>query len=317
MNETGALPPGVRFIERDWLSANHILLVDEASTILVDTGFVKHAPMTLALIDAALAGDPPAARRIDRIINTHLHSDHCGGNAAVHERHGCRITVPAASFIAARDWDIDALTHRDTGQRCPRFPVDDALAPGGEFQAGGLRWVAHAAPGHDPDSLVLFAPDAGLLVSADALWANGFGIIFPELQGESGFAEQRAVLDLIESLAPRRILPGHGPMFDDVAAAIGRARKRLESMAADPERHARHALKVLIKMRLLDAEAETMAAMLAALADARVLRDTAHLMGMEIEAAVAWAIDSLVEGGQASREGELIRDRKPGSAAGA
>jgi hypothetical protein len=28
-----------------------------------------------------------------------------------------------------------------------------------------------------------------LLLSADALWENGFGVIFPELDGESGFAE--------------------------------------------------------------------------------------------------------------------------------
>lgn len=311
MSEAGALPPGVRFIERDWLSANHILLVDPDSTTMVDTGFVKHAPMTLALVEAALASDPPPSRRIGRIINTHLHSDHCGGNAAVRERHGCRITVPVASFTAARDWDEDALTYRDTGQPCPRFPVDDALSPGEEFHAGGLRWVAHAAPGHDPEALVLFAPEAGLLISADALWANGFGVLFPELQGKSGFAEQRAMLALIESLAPRRILPGHGPMFDDVAAAIGRARKRLESMAADPRRHARHALKALIKTWLLHKEAGTMAAMREAFADAGVLHDAARQLGMEPEAAIDWTIESLVEGGQATRDGELIRDRRP------
>ncbi len=77
------LPPGVRFIERDWLSANNILLVDDGASTVVDTGFFKHAPMTLALIDAALAKDPPPSRCIGRIINTHLHADHSGGNAAV------------------------------------------------------------------------------------------------------------------------------------------------------------------------------------------------------------------------------------------
>ncbi len=305
----GGLPPGVRFIERDWLSANHVLLVDAESTTMVDTGFVKHAPMMLALVDAALAGDPLPSRRIGRIINTHLHADHCGGNAAVHERHGCRITVPVASFAAARDWDVDALPHHNIGQPCPRFPVDDALAPGDEFHAGGVRWVAHAAPGHDPESLVLFAPEAGLLISADALWASGFGIIFPELQDESGFAEQRAVLELIASLAPRRVLPGHGPMFDDVAAAIARARQRLETMAADPPRHARHAIKALLKFRLLYTESETMAEMQAGLAEASVLRDAARQIGMDTEAAIIWAIDSLVEAGQAVRDGELVANR--------
>jgi glyoxylase-like metal-dependent hydrolase (beta-lactamase superfamily II) len=242
-------------------------------------------------------------------MRTHLHSDHCGGNAAVHERHGSRITVPAASFAAARDWDVDALTHRDTGQPCPRFPVDDALAPGDEFEAGGLRWVAHAAPGHDPESLVLFAPEAGLLVSADALWASGFGIIFPELQDESGFAEQRAVLDLIESLEPRLVLPGHGPLFDDVDAAVARARERLDAMASDPKRHARHALKVLVKFRLLFTESEDVDAMRADLADARILADAARLVGMDMDSALEWAIESLVASGQAEREGNRVINR--------
>lgn len=309
MSLADALPPGVRFIERDWLSANHVLLVDADSTTMVDTGFVKHSPTTLALVDAALAHERPAARRIGRIINTHLHSDHCGGNAAVHERHGSRITVPAASFEAARAWDIDALTHRDTGQPCPRFPVDDALAPGDEFEAGGVRWVAHAAPGHDPDSLVLFAPEEGLLVSADALWGSGFGIIFPELQDESGFAEQRAVLDLIESLEPRLVLPGHGPLFDDVDAALATARERLEAMASNPERHARHALKVLVKFRLLFMESETLAEMRERLGDARILVDAARQVGMGIDEALEWAADSLVAGGQATREGDRVINR--------
>ncbi len=308
MSLAHTLPPGVRFIERDWLSANHILLVDPDATTMVDTGFVKHAPTTLALVDAALAHERPPARRIARIINTHLHSDHCGGNAAVRERHGSRITVPAASFEAARDWNVDALTYHETGQPCPRFPVDDALAPGEEFEAGGLRWVAHAAPGHDPDSLVLFAPDEGLLISADALWGSGFGIIFPELQDESGFAEQRAVLDMIESLEPRLVLPGHGPVFDDVDAALARARARLEAMAVDPKRHARHALKVLIKFRLLYMESETIAEMRAGLAEASVLVDAARQVDMSIDEAIEWAVDSLVAGGQAMREGDRVFD---------
>src|SRR5690606_16047249 len=144
---------------------------------------------------------------------------------------------------------------------------------------------------------------------ADALWASGFGILFPELHGESGFAEQRDVLELIESLAPRLVLPGHGPIFDDVDAAIGRARGRLESMAADPERHARHAMKVMIKFRLLYTESEAIAAMRAELADAGFLADVARWIGMDTDAAIDWAIDSLVESGQAVRDGERVANR--------
>ena len=55
---------------------------------------------------------------------------------------------------------------------------------------GGFDWQVISAPGHDPHAVILFNPDTRVLISADALWERGFGVIFPELEGESGFAEQ-------------------------------------------------------------------------------------------------------------------------------
>ena len=55
--------------------------------------------------------------------------------------------------------------------------------------------------------------------------------MFPELEGESGFAEQRTILELIESLGPRLVIPGHGAPFSDVDAALKRAHARLDAPA--------------------------------------------------------------------------------------
>ena len=41
MNAAPALPESVRVFERGWLSSNNVLLVDEARTALVDTGYYK------------------------------------------------------------------------------------------------------------------------------------------------------------------------------------------------------------------------------------------------------------------------------------
>ena len=68
--------PGLQVFERGWLSANNILLTDSESATLVDSGYVSHQDQTIALIAHALNG-----RQLDRLVNTHLHSDHCGGNA--------------------------------------------------------------------------------------------------------------------------------------------------------------------------------------------------------------------------------------------
>ena len=113
----------------------------------------------------------------------------------------------------------------------------------------------HAAPGHDPHSVVLFEPASRILISADALWENGFGVVFPELDGAGAFGEVAATLDAIESLQPSMVIPGHGKPFagaDNVAQALARARSRLASFVASPRRHASHAMKVLVKFKLLE-----------------------------------------------------------------
>ncbi len=87
-----------------------------------------------------------------------------------------------------------------------------------------------AAPGHDPHSIVLWDAADRVLISADALWQHGFGAIFPEIENESGFPEQGSMLELIAGLDPHLVIPGHGAPFTDVAAALLRARKRLEAL---------------------------------------------------------------------------------------
>uniref|UniRef100_UPI0035A10BAD MBL fold metallo-hydrolase n=2 Tax=Delftia TaxID=80865 RepID=UPI0035A10BAD len=86
-SDSAALPPGMTVLERGWLSANNIVFAADPAdpqddgAAVVDTGYVSHADQTVLLIEQTLAGQPLA-----RILNTHLHSDHCGGNAALQAR---------------------------------------------------------------------------------------------------------------------------------------------------------------------------------------------------------------------------------------
>jgi hypothetical protein len=63
-------------------------------------------------------------------------------------------------------------------------------------------------------------------------------------------------LSLIERLAPRLVIPGHGAPFVDVTGALQRARSRLAGFVADPYRHVRHGAKVLLKYHLLEERAQ-------------------------------------------------------------
>lgn len=241
---------GLTVLQRGWLSSNNILIhaaEGEPGVVLVDSSHVNHAEQTVALLRHALQG-----QRLDRVLNTHLHSDHCGGNAAVQRAFGAPVWVPPGQAQAVRQWDAGQLSYEATGQRCERFQIAGTLQPGSEFVAGGRPWQVLAAPGHDPHSVMLFDPSHGLLISADALWEHGFGVVFPEIEGEPGFDDVGAVLDVIERLPVRLVVPGHGAPFSDVAAALARSRSRLQGFQQEPARHARHALKVLIKYHLME-----------------------------------------------------------------
>lgn len=299
------LPPSIRVLERGWLSSNNVLLFDDdGQATIVDTGYVTHTDQTLALVRQTLAG-----RRLARIVNTHLHSDHCGGNAALKRTFGATILIPPGHADAVARWDEDALTFRATGQECERFVHDGVIEPGSALRMGGMEWHVHPAPGHDPHSLVLWASEPRILISADALWNNGFGVIFPELEGESGFAEQRAMLQLIETLAPRLVIPGHGAPFTDVGAALGRAHSRLDALCASLERNARHAAKVLLKFHLLEVREVSMPALITHAAGARyypLIND--RYFRMPFDAFVRQQVSDLAGAGAAVVDGDTVRD---------
>ncbi len=294
----------MRVFERGWLSANNILFVDGDDTALVDTGYVTHAPQTLALVESGLGG-----RALRRLVNTHLHSDHCGGNAVLQQRWQPRTLIPAAEAEAVRAWDVDALSYRATGQQCDRFGFDGVLQDGDALRLGGIDWQVVAAPGHDPHAVMLYAPQERILISGDALWENGFGVIFPELDGESGFVEQAAVLERIAMLDARVVIPGHGRPFANVAAALERAGGRLAYLRADAGRNATHAVKVLVKFKLLEQQRMPREALLAWMTQAPLMqRIRARFMsGQDMAEILDRMLASLAAGGAlALEQGDVV-----------
>lgn len=300
----GPLPASMQVIERGWLSSNSVVFDEGEAVSIVDTGYVLHAAQTADLVACVARGRPLA-----RIVNTHLHSDHVGGNARLQQLHPqAQTSIPPGLAAAVDAWDEDALTYAPTGQQCPRFRYDALLRAGQALRLGGLDWEVLAAPGHDPHMVMLFNDASGVLISADALWENGFGAIFPEIEGDSGFDEQRAALELIAQRRPRLVVPGHGAPFTDVEAALQRAHRRLDALRADPARNARHVAKVLVKFWLLQVRACSRAQAAAHFARARyfeVIR-ARYFGASDVAAVVGRALDELVAGGAAAERGGQI-----------
>ena len=304
MDADAILPSGVTLLERGWLSSNNILLQDKNQSVLVDSGYCTHAAQTLLLLEQHL-GD----QVLDQLINTHLHSDHCGGNAALQQRYPSMTTrIPPGQSAHVVPWEAAALSYKTTGQECPPFCFNAVLEPGRELELADVLWQVHAAPGHDPHAVMLFEPRSRTLISGDALWEKGFGVVFPELEGMSAFDQVGATLDVIQTLEPRIVIPGHGRAFAGVGASLTWARKRLEGFASNPSKHAQYAAKVLLKFKLLEVQRIRMDGML------DWCRSTPYLglvrqryfSEMALEPWIETLILDLVRSGSATRDGGVV-----------
>jgi glyoxylase-like metal-dependent hydrolase (beta-lactamase superfamily II) len=283
------LPANIQLLERGWLSANSIVLTDAHGATVVDTGYCTHAAQTLSLLRSTLAG-----RRLDRIVNTHLHSDHCGANATLAAHYGCEILIPPGEAAAVTAWDVGALSYEPTGQECPRFMHTGLVQPNDVLRMGAAEWTALSAPGHDPSSLILYCAEHRTLISADALWENGFGVVFPELDGIDAFDAVAATLDVIEVLKVNLVLPGHGAAFTDVTGALQRARQRLEGFVASPVKHRWHGVKVLCMFWLMAQQRAACKTALTHLSSTRYIIQVAAALGGSASQVVQQALDEMV-----------------------
>jgi len=295
------LPPQIRVIVRDWLNANQVLLRGPEANVLIDTGYVTHARETLALVAAELAGEP-----LDLLVNTHCHSDHMGCNAAVHRVYGCRTLVPAKEAPFVEAWDDRALWIEYTGQQAERFGFDGTLGPGDTCHWGGLDWQMIAAPGHAAGALVFWCEEQRILISGDALWERGFGLVMPE--PEAALEDAQRTLETIAALNPRVVIPGHGAPFTEVGAALERCFGRVQASRGNPERMTRHALKAMLAFILLDRGAMPLAELPDYLARIAFYRDfNDRYLKLPSEALAQLLVAELERQGAAKREaGNLV-----------
>jgi glyoxylase-like metal-dependent hydrolase (beta-lactamase superfamily II) len=300
------LPPQMHVFVRDWLSGNHVVLRSRDGGVVIDSGYGKHVPLTLALVASRMGLD---GAPLAKLVNTHCHSDHMGGNAALKRAYGCTIAIPRGEARAIAEWDERALLLAYAGQRAERFAADELLEPGSTYVWGDLEWQVIAAPGHDMEAVVFYNPEHRILVSGDALWENGYGFVMPPELDPDALPAARATLETIAKLDVACVVPGHGEPFRDVGAALERAFRRTSAFEADPQRLARHALKVVLAFDLLDRERMALASLPAFVDETPLFRDfNARFFALPPAALATELATDLERAGAARREnGELLR----------
>ncbi len=299
------LPESIRVVVRGWLNCNQVVLRARGDNVLVDSGYCTHREQTLERLAGpeGLDGEP-----LERLINTHCHSDHMGGNAAIAAAHGCRVTIPAGEVKHVVPWTPQSVWMAQFDQKADPFHHDDTLRAGDRFEGGGFDWEVHAAPGHDMDALMFFEPSNRILISGDALWENGMGFVWPEEGANPYIDAAHDALSRIEGLDPRVVVPGHGEPFSDAKGSVANVRSRLAAFAQDPVKNARHVVKVMFVFALLDRQAMTLAEVPEYLARIPCYRQLSErFLGLGASALAQWLLPDLVRAGAVRIDAGVVR----------
>ena len=235
------LPPGVQVLERGWLSSNSGAVLWRA----------VHGPGRQRLLRACRADGGAGGRRA-----AGAHARPAGQHPSAQRplRRQRRAAGPLAGPAQTRRawrrrWrpgDSVVLGYQPTGQQPPAFSPRRARAARHRDRTRRRAWQVHAAPGHDPDSVILFEPRSAH-ADPHALWENGFGVAFPN--SKATLPSTRWAAPSIERLGPHRVIPGHGPALRGRGAGPRPATLR-PSCATRPAMPTTR--KVLLKFRLLE-----------------------------------------------------------------
>jgi glyoxylase-like metal-dependent hydrolase (beta-lactamase superfamily II) len=213
--------------EGGFAGGNLAISMGEDGVVLIDDGVPPLASRMLAAVTDV------TGRPVDFVINTHVHGDHIGGNAALHESGA---TIIGHENVRRRLLEDDSVSADGSA------PAPDSMLPEITFSKsmtfhlnGHEAFVFHVARAHTDGDAVIYFRAADVFHAGDILF-NG---LFPYIDLGSGgsVAGYIDAQDDILSLAgpDSRIVPGHGPLADksDLQAArdmLVDARKRVKAL---------------------------------------------------------------------------------------
>ncbi|HEX5606002.1 MAG TPA: MBL fold metallo-hydrolase [Candidatus Binatia bacterium] len=163
----------------------------------------------VVVIDVALSADSNldgiieqveamGAKKIDKILLTHIHSDHCGGALALRKRCGAKLGIHRSrkGYLGGEDFQYDD---------------NDRIS----FGDGELN-VLHT-PGHESGHCCFYESDERILFSGDNILGYGTAVIHPP---DGNMTDYLKSLERLLGFDISLILPGHGPLVGKPEAKI-------------------------------------------------------------------------------------------------
>jgi glyoxylase-like metal-dependent hydrolase (beta-lactamase superfamily II) len=205
-----------------WGYSNAGLVVGDGSSLLVDTLF--DLKLTAAMLNSMKQATETAP--ISTVVNTHANGDHCYGNQLVE---GANIVASSAtaremtevppSMLAALnkapgevgdlfrsffgDFEFDGID-----LSLPTQTFDKRL----DLNVGGREvQLIEVGPAHTAGDTIAYVPSTGSVFTGDILFIGGAPIVWA-----GPLQNWIAACDLIIGLEATVVVPGHGPLTDNV-----------------------------------------------------------------------------------------------------
>lgn len=172
--------------------------------------YIITCPVTGAVLLIDPGGDASRIsgelERLDAVVYTHGHFDHCGGAAGLLEKfeaetmiHGADGPLLEIASAAGAEWGFQVSQ--------PPRPRRE-LVDGDRVETGEMVFKVIHTPGHSPGSICLYGH--GMLFSGDTLFRDSIGRT--DLPGSSDRLMQSSLRRLMAMVEPdTAVYPGHGP----------------------------------------------------------------------------------------------------------
>ena len=176
------------------LQGTNQYVVGKESGLVIDVALSADANMDGIIEQAEAMG----IKKIEKILLTHIHSDHCGGALALRKRCGAKLGIHRSrkGYLGGEDFQYDD---------------NDLLSFGG----GELR-VLHT-PGHESGHCCFYESGDKVLFSGDNILGYGTAVIHPP---DGNMSDYMKTLERLLGFEMSLILPGHGPLVGKPEAKV-------------------------------------------------------------------------------------------------
>ena len=204
------------------------IIATSKGTVIVDTPLMSHQAQSI--IDELSAGNHNPVRFI---IMSHGHGDHIlgtdlfgndvtvFGNSMIRERMRSHEPVWVREWAKTWSWENQEEIEEMASAHIslPEVIFKDALS----LSFGDTEIRLFPLPGHLEESVGVFMPQSGVLITGDTLFCGHHPYM-----GEANFKVWLQSFDTMRTLKASHIIPGHGPVCGD--EAIDKQQQYMEKM---------------------------------------------------------------------------------------